>query len=155
MELFKTAAGIDVTMVSYKGAGPAMADLMAGQVDAMFATVPTVSSFIKSGKLQALAITSPARSDVAPGLPAMAEFYPGFRTEVWVGLFGPPKLPAEIVARLNAEAKNVLATPELKARFAEQGLETVGSSPAELDQWLRTEMERWGKVIRENRITLE
>ena len=155
MELFKTAAAIDVTMVSYKGAGPAMADLMAGQVDAMFATVPTVNALLKSGKLQALAITSPSRSEVAPGLPAMAEFYPGFRTEVWVGLFGPAKLPAEIVSRLNAESVRVLSTPELKARFAEQGLETVGSTPAELDQWLRSEMERWGRVIRDNRITLE
>jgi tripartite-type tricarboxylate transporter receptor subunit TctC len=155
MELLKSAAQIDVTMVSYKGAGPAMADLMAGQVDAMFATVPTVGAHVKSGKLLPIAITSPARSDVAPGVPPLSEFIPGFRSEVWVGMFAPAKTPAAIVSRLNAEAARVLATPELKARFAEQGLETVGSSPRELDEWLRTEIERWGKVIRDNRITLE
>ncbi len=155
MELFKTTAGIDVTMVSYKGAGPAMADLMGGQVDVMFATVPTVSSLLKGGKLRALAITSEKRSDIAAGIPAMSEYYPGFRAEVWVGLFAPAKTPREIIARVNAESAKVLATADTKARFADQGMETVGSTPAQLDEWLRHEMDRWGKVIRENRITLE
>lgn len=155
MELFKTTAGIDVTMVSYKGAGPAMADLMAGQVDVMFATVPTVSSYVKAGKLRVLAITSAKRSAIAPGVPAMSEFYPGFRYEVWVGLFAPAKTPHAIVSRLNAEAVKVLSMPDLKARFAEQGMETVGSTPAELNEWLKGEMDRWSKVIREHHITLE
>lgn len=155
MELFKTTSQIDVTMVSYKGAGPAMADLMAGQVDVMFATVPTVSSFVKSGKLRVLAITSAKRSEIASGVPAMSEYYPGFRAEVWVGLFAPAKTPRDAIARINAEAAKVLSAPELKARFAEQGMETVGSSPAQLDEWLRFEMERWGKVIRERQITIE
>jgi tripartite-type tricarboxylate transporter receptor subunit TctC len=142
-------------MVSYKGAGPAMADLMGGQVDVMFATVPTVSSLLKGGKLRALAITSEKRSDIAAGIPAMSEYYPGFRAEVWVGLFAPAKTPREIIARVNAESAKVLATADTKARFADQGMETVGSTPAQLDEWLRHEMDRWGKVIRENRITLE
>ncbi|MFM9967114.1 MAG: tripartite tricarboxylate transporter substrate binding protein [Burkholderiales bacterium] len=155
MELLKSSASIDVTMVSYKGAGPAMADLMSGQVDIMFGTIPTVGSFVKSGKLKPLAITSEKRSDFAPGVPALNEAIPGFRAEVWVGMFAPAKTPADIVGRLNAESIKVLATTELKARFAEQGLETVGSTPAQLDQWLRFEMDRWGKVIRDNKITLE
>ncbi len=155
MELFKSGAGIDVTMVSYKGAGPAMADLMSGQVDIMFGTIPTVGSFVKSGKLKALAITSEKRNEFAPGVPAMNEVIPGFRAEVWVGMFAPVKTPADIIAKLNAESVKVLATADLKARFAEQGLETVGSTPAQLDQWLRFESDRWGKVIRDNRITLE
>jgi len=155
MELFKTTAQIDVTMVSYKGAGPAMTDLMAGEVDVMFATVPTVSSLVKSGKLRVLAITSAKRSDIAPGVPALSEYYPGFRAEVWVGLFAPAKTPHDIIARVNAEAAKVLSTPELKARFAEQGMETVGSTPAQLDEWLRFEMERWGKVIHDRHITIE
>lgn len=155
MELFKTTAGIDVTMVSYKGAGPAMADLIGGQVDVMFATVPTVRSYLRSNKLRALAITSEKRSDIAPGIPTMSEVYPGFRVEVWVGLFAPAKTPPGIVSRVNAETVKALATADLKARFADQGMETVGSTPAQLDQWLRTEMERWGKVIRDNKITLE
>lgn len=154
MELFKTTAGIDVTMVPYKAAGPAMADLVSGVVDVMFATVPTVTPMLKANKLRSLAITSEKRSDIAPGVPAMSEFYPGFRYEVWIGLFAPARTPADIIARVNAQTAKALATPDLKARFAEKGLETVGSTPAQLDQWLRFEMDRWGKVIRENRITL-
>ena len=155
MELLKSSAGIDVTMVPYKGAGPAMADLMSGQVDIMFGTIPTVGSFVKSGKLKPLAITSERRSDFAPGVPAINEVIPGFRAEVWVGMFAPVKTPADIVSRLNAESVKVLATADLKARFSEHGLETVGSTPAQLDQWLWFEMDRWGKVIRDNKITLE
>ena len=155
MELLKSSADIDVTMVSYKGAGPAMADLMSGQVDIMFGTIPTVGSFVKSGKLKPLAITSERRSDFAPGVPALNEAIPGFRAEVWVGMFAPVKTPPDIIAKLHSESVRVLATADLKVRFAEQGLETVGSSPAQLDQWLRFEMDRWGKVIRDNKITLE
>ena len=155
MELLKSSAGIDVTMVPYKGAGPAMADLMSGQVDVMFGTIPTVGNLVKSGKLRPLAITSENRSDFAPGIPAVNEAIPGFRAEVWVGMFAPVKTPAEIIGKLNAEAVKLLGTADVKARFAEQGLETVGSTPAQLDQWLRFEMDRWGKVIRANKITLE
>ncbi len=155
MELLKSSADIDVTMVAYKGAGPAMADLMSGQVDIMFGTIATVGNFVKSGKLKPLAITSERRSDFAPGVPALQEAIPGFRAEVWVGMFAPAKIPADIVARLNAETVKVLSTADLKTRFAEQGLETVGSTPPELDRWLRFEMDRWGKVIRDNKITLE
>ena len=155
MELLKSSAGIDVTMISYKGAGPAMADLMSGQVDVMFGTIPTVGNLVKSGKLRPLAITSEKRSDFAHGVPAINETIPGFRAEVWVGMFAPVKTPADIIARINTETVKVLATADLKARFAEQGLETVGSTPAQLDQWLRFEMDRWGKVIRDNKITLE
>jgi len=155
MELFRSTAGIDVTMVSYKGAGPAMTDLVSGQVDVMFATVPTVTSYLKANRLRALAITTEQRSNVAPGVPTMSESYPGFRYEVWVGLFAPAKTPAEIVSRLNSESVKLLGTAEMKARFAEQGMETVGSTPAQLDRWVRGEMNRWGKVIRDNRITLD
>src|SRR6266511_5084199 len=155
MELLKIEAGIDVTMVAYKGAGLALADLVGGQVDAMFATVPSVSSHMRAGRLRALAITSARRSPVAPGVPAMSETYPGFVSEAWVGLLAPAKTPPGIVARLNAEVVKVLELPEIKARFAEQGLETAGGTPAQLDQWIRAELERWGKVIREQKITLE
>jgi tripartite-type tricarboxylate transporter receptor subunit TctC len=110
---------------------------------------------VKSGKLKPLAITSERRSDFAPGVPAISEAIPGFRAEVWVGMFAPVKTPADIVNRLNAESVKVLATADMKARFAEHGLETVGSTPAQMDQWLRFEIDRWGKVIRDNKITLE
>jgi len=155
MELLKIEAGIDVTMVAYKGAGLALGDLAGEQVDAMFATVPSVSAHLKAGRLRALAISSAARSPLLPGVPAMRETYPGFVSEAWVGLLAPAKTPAEIIARLNAEVVRILGQPEMKERFAEQGLETVGSTPAELDRWIRAELERWGRVIRAQKITLE
>ncbi len=155
MELLKIEAGIEVTMVAYKGAGLALGDLVGGEVDAMFATVPSVSSHMKAGRLRALAITSARRSAILPGVAAMSETYPGFVSEAWVGLLAPAKTPPEIVARLNAEVAKILDLPDMKARFADQGLETAGGTPAQLDQWIRAELERWGKVIREQKITLE
>ena len=155
MELFRLEAGIDVTMVAYKGAVTALADLVGGQVDAMFATVPSVSPHLKAGRLRALAITSSRTSAVLPGVPAMSETYPGFVSEAWVGLLAPARTPPEIVARLNAEVARILGLPDTKARFAELGLEAVAGTPEELDRWIRAEMERWGRVIREQRITLE
>jgi tripartite-type tricarboxylate transporter receptor subunit TctC len=155
MELLKIEAGIDVTLVAYKGAGLALADLVGAQVDAMFATVPSIRTHHRAGRLRALAITSAQRSAVLPGVPAMNETYPGFVAEAWVGLLAPAKTPQEILVRLNAEVLKVLAQPEIKERFADQGLETAGGPPSELDRWIRAEIERWGRVIREQRITLE
>src|SRR5713101_3583275 len=155
MELLKIEAGIDVTMVAYKGAGLALGDLVGGQVDAMFATVPSVSSHMKAGRLRALAITSARRSAIVPGVPAMSETYPGFVAEAWVALLAPARTPPAIVTRINAEVSRVLAQPEIKERFADQGLEAAGGTPAQLDRWIRAEIERWGRVIREQKITLE
>jgi tripartite-type tricarboxylate transporter receptor subunit TctC len=155
MELLKIEAGIDVTMVAYKGAGTALADLVSGQVDAMFATVPSVSPYVKAGRLRALAVTSPRRSAVLSATPAMGESYPGFVSEAWVGLLAPARTPPAILARLNAEVARVLDLPDTRARFAELGLETAPGSPEDLDRWIRAEMERWGRVIRGQGITLE
>jgi len=155
MELLKIEAGIDVTMVAYKGAGLALGDLVGGQVDAMFATVPSIRSHYRAGRLRALAITSEHRSTIAPGVPAMNELYPGFVAEAWVALLAPARTPPEIVARINAEVSRILAQPEMKERFADQGLEAAGGTPSQLDRWIRAEIERWGRVIREQRITLE
>jgi tripartite-type tricarboxylate transporter receptor subunit TctC len=155
MELLKIEAGIDVTMVAYKGAGLALGDLVGGQVDAMFATVPSIRSHYRAGRLRALAITSEHRSAIAPGVPAMNELYPGFVAEAWVALLAPARTSPAIVARINAEVSRILAQPETKERFADQGLEAAGGTPAQLDRWIRAEIERWGRVIREQRITLE
>jgi tripartite-type tricarboxylate transporter receptor subunit TctC len=155
MELLKVEARIDVTMVAYKGASLALSDLIGGQVDAIFATAPSVSSHLKAGRLRALAVTSARRSAVLPDVPAMSETYPEFVSEAWVGLLAPANTPRDIVARLNAEVARVLGQPEMKRRFAELGLETAPGSPADLDRWIRAEMERWGRVIRERKITLE
>src|SRR6266581_3783673 len=155
MELLKIEAGIEVTMVSYKGAGLALGDLVGGEVDAMFATVSSIRSHYRAGRLRALAITSEHRSTIAPGVPAMNELYPGFVAEAWVALLAPARTPPEIVARINAEVSRILAQPEMKERFADQGLEAAGGTPSQLDRWIRAEIERWGRVIREQRITLE
>ena len=155
MELLKIEARIDVTMVPYKGAGLALGDLVAGQVEAMFATVPSVSSHLKAGRLRALAVTSERRSAVLLGVPAMSETYPGFVSEAWVGLLAPARTPRETVARLNAEIARILELPDMKSRFAELGLEAAPGSPEDLDRWIRGEMDRWGRLIRERKITLE
>ncbi len=155
MELLKLEAGIEVTLVPYKGAGLALGDLVSGQVQAMFAAVTSVSSHLKAGRLRALAITSARRSAVLPGVPAMSETYPGFVSEAWVGLLAQAKTPPGIVARLNAEVSKVLELPDTKMRLAELGLEAAPGTPEALDRWIRDEMERWGRVIRERGITLE
>jgi tripartite-type tricarboxylate transporter receptor subunit TctC len=155
MELLKVEAGIDVTMVAYKGASLALSDLIGGQVDAIFATAPSVSSHLKAGRLRALAVTSARRSAMLPGVPAMSETYRGFVSEAWVALLAPAKTPPEIVERLNAGVARVLALSDTKTRFAELGLEATPSSPEGLDRWIRAEMERWGRVIHEQGITLE
>jgi tripartite-type tricarboxylate transporter receptor subunit TctC len=142
-------------MVAYKGAGAALGDLVGGQVDAMFATVPSVSSHLKAGRLRALAVTSARRSAMLPAVPAMSETYPGFVSEAWVGLLAPSKTPPEIVARLNAEVGRILDLADTRTRFADLGLETAPGSREDLDRWIRAEMDRWGRVIRERGITLE
>src|SRR5258706_14889871 len=155
MELLKSEAGIDVTMVAYKGAGLALGDLIGGQVDAIFATAPSVSGHLKAGRVRALAVTSARRSALLPGVPAMSESYPGFVSEAWVGLLAPAKTPPAIIARLNAEVARILELADTQARFAELGLETEPGSPEELDRWIRAEMDRWSRIIRERGITLE
>ena len=155
MELLKLEARVDVTNVPYKGAGGAITDLIAGHVDAMFPTVSTAAPQVRSKRLRAIAVTSEKPSAALPGVPLMMSVYPNFRAESWVGLLAPAKPPTEIIARLNTESAKLLALPEVKSRFAELGLETVGSTPAQFDQWIKTEIERWGRVIRAQKITLE
>ncbi len=155
MELLKLEARVEVTNVPYKGAAGAVTDLIAGHVDAMFPTVSTAAPHVRSKRLRAIAVTSEKPSTALPGVPLMMSVYPNFRAESWVGLLAPAKLPAEIVARLNAESAKLLALPEVKSRFAELGLDTAGSTPAQFDQWIKTEIERWGRVIRAQKIALE
>ena len=155
MELLKVEARIDVANIPYKGAGAAVTDLIGGQVDAIFATIPTLLPHVRDGRLLALAVTSPKRNAAVPGVPTMNETIPGFVAESWVGMLAPAQTPREIIARLNAETIKILAQPEIRARFAELGYETGGGTPAQLDQWIRNETARWGKLIRAQKITLE
>jgi tripartite-type tricarboxylate transporter receptor subunit TctC len=155
MELLKLEANVNVTNVPYKGAGGAVTDLIAGHVDAMFPTVSTAAPHVRSARLRAIAVTSEKPSAALSGVPLMMSVYPNFRAESWVGLLGPAKLPADIIARLNVESAKLLALPDVKSRFAELGLEAAGGTPAQFDQWIKTEIERWGRVIRAQKIALE
>jgi tripartite-type tricarboxylate transporter receptor subunit TctC len=154
VELFKEAAGVNPTAIHYKGGSPAMAALLGGQVDMMFVTLGVGLPYVKAGKLTALAVTSTGRSRLLPELPAVGELYPGFEAQSWVGVLGPAGLPREIVARLNAEILRVLAT-DARERLQSQGYEVIGSTPEALGEWLHAESARWGRVIREQRITLD
>jgi tripartite-type tricarboxylate transporter receptor subunit TctC len=155
MELLKLEARIEVTNVPYKGAGGALTDLVGGHVDAMFPTVSSAAGHVKSDRLRAIAVTSEQRSPVFPGVPTMRETYPGFVAESWAGLLAPARTPPEIIARLNAEVAKALVQPDLRLRLADLGLEAVGGPPGDFDKLIRAEIERWGKVIRAQKITLE
>jgi len=155
LELLKNSTGINVTVVPYKGGGPAMVDLISGQVDAMIASVPTVAPHVKSGRLRVLAVTSEKRSSLVPGIPAMSETIPGFGTEAWVGIMGPAKMPPEVVAQINTDVAKALNSAEIKNKFIENGLEPSYANPDEFERWIRREMARWSKVIREQNVTLD
>jgi tripartite-type tricarboxylate transporter receptor subunit TctC len=155
MEMLKLEARVEVTNVAYRGAGQALADLVGGRVDATFQTVPGVAALVKAGRLRALAVTSETPSAALPGVPVMKEYYPDYVAQFWVGMLAPAKTPPAIIARLNAEVVKVLRSEELRTRFGNLGLEAVGSTTSELDQWIHLEMERWGKVIRSQKITVE
>ncbi len=155
LELLKNSTGINVTVVPYKGGGPAMVDLISGQVDAMFAALPTVAPHIKAGRLRVLAVTSGKRSNLAPGVPAMSEAIPGFDTEAWVGIMGPAKIPPEVVAQINIDVAKILNSAEIKNKFFENGLEPSYANPEDFERWIRRETARWAKVIREQNVTVD
>jgi tripartite-type tricarboxylate transporter receptor subunit TctC len=154
VELLKLAAGINPTAIHYKGGSPALAALLGGQVDMMMVTIGVGLPHVKGGKLTALAVSSAGRSSLLPELPALGELYPGFEAQSWVGVLGPAGMPREIVARLNAEILGALAT-DVKQRLQSQGYEVLGSTPEAFGEWLRADSARWGRVIREQRITLD
>ena len=155
VELLKLTARVDVTQVPYKGAAPALTDLVGGHVEAMFATVPSIINHWKAGRLRALAVTSEKPSPALPAIPVMSQTVQGFVADSWVGMLAPARTPHEVIARLNAEVVKVLSLTEVKDRFAEQGLDVVGSTPAEFDARIRSELARWGAIIRSARIALE
>jgi tripartite-type tricarboxylate transporter receptor subunit TctC len=148
-ELFRTLAQVDVTHVPYKGNAPALVDLLGGQVTMMFDTVNTAMPHVKSGKLKLLASTTPKRSSLAPDTPTMIESgLPGFEVSAWYAVIAPAKTPRDVIARLNAEINKALADPEMKAKFAAQGVEFVGGTPEQAERFIRGESERWGKIIK-------
>jgi tripartite-type tricarboxylate transporter receptor subunit TctC len=154
-ELFKRMAGVDMTHVPYRGGGPAIADLLGGQVDVTFAVVTTAIEYIRAGKLRALAVTSATRQEALPDTPIMGDFIPGYEAIGWFGLFAPKNTPAEIVDKLNKEINAALADPKMRARLADLGGTVLSGSPADLGRLVVDDTEKWGKVIRAANIKVE
>ena len=149
MELFLSMAHIKMVHIGYKGLGPAMVDLLAGQVVAATATMLTGLPHVKSGRLRGLGVTGAKRSSVLPDLPTVAEAgVPGYEAVQWYGLFAPAKTPKEIIAKLHDAMVSVLHSPAIKNRLAADGAEPVASTPEEFARFLRSETEKWGKVVR-------
>jgi len=149
MEMFKIAAGIDLTHIPYKGSAPAVADLLAGQVQAMIDGLPSALPHVQAGKLRALAVTSAKRSPAAPDLPTIAESgYPGFSADAWSGLFAPKGTPKTIVDKIALETQRILKTPEVQKRLGELGAEAVGSTPAEFSVHVKQEIDKWARVVK-------
>ena len=155
VEMLELTARIDVTQVPYKGAANALGDLIGGQIDAMFATPAAIFGHLKSGRVRAIAITSAKRSAILPGVPTFSETLPGFEAEVWVAMLAPVRTPVARVNRIHGDLEKVLGQADMRERLAEQGLEAVASSPAQADQWIRMQHERWGRVIRAQNIVIE
>jgi tripartite-type tricarboxylate transporter receptor subunit TctC len=147
-ELFNVMAGVNLVHVPYRGQGPALTDLLGGQVQVLFATTPGTTDYIKTGKLRALAVTTAARAEVLPDVPTVAEFVPGYEASQWYGLAAPRNTPPEIVDRLNREINAALADPKMKARFADIGGEPLTGAPAAFGSLIAAETEKWGKVVR-------
>jgi tripartite-type tricarboxylate transporter receptor subunit TctC len=147
-ELFKMMTGVGMIHVPYRGGAPAMTDLMGGQVQVVFNPVPESMEYIRAGKLRPLAVTTAARSDVLPDVPAMGDFVPGYEASAVQGIGAPRNTPAEIVDLLNKEINAGLAEPKLKARFADLGATVFPVSPSDFGTFMAEETEKWGKVIK-------
>ncbi len=148
-ELFRTAAGIDFLHVPYKGAAPATNDLLAGQGQLMFNNPVSALPHVKTGRLKAIAVTGLKRSAIAPEIPTIAESgYPGFEAGTWYAFLAPAGLPREVLARINSAVNNVTQLPEVRERFGTMGVESIGTTPAQLTGIMQAEFEKWTRVIR-------
>jgi tripartite-type tricarboxylate transporter receptor subunit TctC len=147
-ELFKMMTGINIGHVPYRGGGPALTDLLAGQVQVYFSPMPAAIEYIKAGKLRALAVTTAARSEALPDIATVAEFVPGYEASTWVGVGAPKATPTEIVEKLNKEINAALADPKIKARLADLGGTVLPGTPADFGKLIADETEKWGKVVK-------
>ena len=147
-ELFKMMAGVDIQHVPYRGAAPAMTDLLAGQVQVYFVTTPSSMQYIKSGQLRAIAVTTAKRLPELPGLPAISEFVPGYDASAWYGLGAPKDTPTDIINTLNREINAAVADASIKKRFDDLGCTIIAGSPADLAKLIADDTERWAKVVR-------
>jgi tripartite-type tricarboxylate transporter receptor subunit TctC len=154
-ELFKAMAGVDLAVVGYRGGGPALVDLLSGQVQVMFEGITSSIGYIKAGKLRALAVTSAKRSAALPDIPTIGEFVPGYDAAGWFGLGAPKGTPQPIIDMLSKAIGEVLADPAMKARFADLGAEPMPMTAAEFGNLVADDTQKWAKVIRSADIKLD
>jgi tripartite-type tricarboxylate transporter receptor subunit TctC len=147
-ELFKMMTGVNLVHVPYRGGGPALVDLLGGQVQVMFATMSSSIEYVRASKLRALAVTTATRSPVLPDIPTVAEFVPGYESSFWTGVGAPRNTPAEIVDKLNKEMNATLADPKFKARLADLGGTALSGSPLDFGKFVADETEKWAKVVK-------
>jgi tripartite-type tricarboxylate transporter receptor subunit TctC len=155
IELLKSMTGIDLVHVPYKGAGPALVDLIAGQVQMMCTSPLPSMPHVKSGKLRALAMTGPKRASFAPDIPAVAETLPGYETTLWYALLAPAGTPQSIVRRVHDETARIVRAKEFAHQLESQGAEPVGSSPQALQSHIRDEIAQWTKLVKQAKIALD
>jgi tripartite-type tricarboxylate transporter receptor subunit TctC len=155
-EMFKVMTKTDLVHVPYKGGNPSVTGLLSGEVAVMFASIPSVLHYARSGRLRPLAITSATRSAVAPDLPTVAEAgVPGYQVDIWLGAFVPSRTPGEVISRLNAGIIKVLTLPEVKARLEPEGFEPSAMSPAEFAKHIRAELPVWAKVVQAAKLRVD
>jgi tripartite-type tricarboxylate transporter receptor subunit TctC len=156
LELFDTMAGVKMTHIPYKGAGQVVGDLLAGQLQLASMGLPVAMPHVQSGKLRAIALTGSARSPLLPAIPTVAQAgLPGFDVTSWYGVFGPAQLPRDIVTRLNTEIGGVITAPDLTERLTALGAEPAVKSPAEFAQYVRDEIVKWAKIVKESGARLD
>ena len=154
-EMLRSLAHVEIVHVPYKGAGPAMPDLIAGQVQLSFITYTAAGPHIKTGRLRALGVTTAKRSSTLPDLPAIAETVPGYDSAVWYGFAAPAGTPPEIVAKLNTEVLRALAAPDFRNRITLEAVAPIGTSPEEFGSFIKSEIARWAKVVKESGAKVE
>src|SRR6516162_7798748 len=148
-ELFKMMTGVNIQHVTYRGAGPALTDLLAGQVHLMFDNLPSSVEQIRAGKLRALAVTSATRSEALPDVPTIGDFLPGYEVTTWFGIGAPSKPPVEIIMKLNNEINAALADPKIRAQLADLGSTALlTGSPADFARYIAYDVEKWAKVVK-------
>jgi len=147
-ELFKMMTGVNLVHVPYRGQGPAMTDLLGGQLQVIFATTPGTTEYVRIGRLHALAVTTAIRADALPEVPTVADFVPGYESSQWYGIGAPKATPTEIVDKLNYEINAALADSKMRARLADVGGTVLPGSPADFGKLIAAETEKWGKVVK-------
>jgi tripartite-type tricarboxylate transporter receptor subunit TctC len=141
-------AGLDIVHGPYRGGGPALVDLLGGQVQMFFGVLASSIEYVRAGRLRPLAVTTAMRIDALPDVPTVGEFLPGYEASDWYGICAPRGTPAEIIAKLNSEINSGLADPKLKARLADLGAIMLAGTPAEFGKLIADETDKWGKVVR-------